>query len=48
MDHYENYTDYTAAEIDELWAEREESEHTNRLLAENGLPPLAQDFTQRR
>ena len=26
--HYEKYTDYTAAEIDELWAEREESELT--------------------
>ena len=37
-----------AAEIDELWAEREESELTKRLLAENGLPNLAQVFTQRR
>ena len=46
--HYEKYTDYTAAEIDELWAEREESELTKRLLAENGLPNLAQVFTQRR
>ena len=36
--HYEKYTDYTAAEIDELWAEREESELTKRLLEENGLP----------
>ena len=32
--HYEKYTDYTAAEIDELWAEREESELTKRLLEE--------------
>ncbi len=46
--HYERYTDYTAAEIDELWAEREESDLTKRLLAENGLPNLAQVFTQRR
>jgi len=46
--HYEKYTEYTAAEIDELWAEREESEQTRRLLAENGLPNLAQIFTQRR
>ena len=46
--HYEKYTDYTAAEIDELWAEREESDLTKRLLAENGLPNLAQVFTQRR
>lgn len=46
--HYEKYTDYTAAEIDELWAEREESELTQRLLAENGLPNLAQIFTRNR
>ena len=46
--HYEKYTDYTAAEIDDLWAEREESEQTKRLLEENGLPNLAQIFTQRR
>lgn len=46
--HYEKYTDYTAAEIDELWAEREESELTKRLLEENGLPNLAQIFTERR
>ncbi len=46
--HYEKYADYTAAEIDELWAEREESEQTKRLLEENGLPNLAQIFTQRR
>lgn len=48
MVHYEKYTDYTAAEIDELWAEREESELTKRLLEENDLPNLAQVFTQRR
>lgn len=46
--HYEKYNDYTAAEIDELWAEREESELTKRLLAENGLPNLARIFTERR
>lgn len=46
--HYETYTDYTAAEIDELWAEREESEETKRLLEENGLPNLARIFTERR
>lgn len=46
--HYEKYTDYTAAEIDELWAEREESELTKRLLAENDLPNLARIFTERR
>ncbi|MEG1700627.1 MAG: nitroreductase family protein [Alistipes sp.] len=46
--HYEKYTDYTAAEIDELWAEREESALTRQLLEENELPNLAQIFTQRR
>ncbi len=46
--HYEKYTDYTAAEIDELWAEREESELTRRLLEENGLENLAKVFTERR
>jgi FMN reductase (NADPH) len=46
--HYEKYTDYTAAEIDELWAEREESELTKRLLEENDLPNLAQVFTSAR
>lgn len=46
--HYEKYTDYTAAEIDELWAEREESELTKRLIAENGLPNLARIFTEKR
>lgn len=46
--HYEKYRDYTAAEIDELWAEREESPLTKRLLEENGLPNLARIFTERR
>ncbi|MEG0499120.1 MAG: NADPH-dependent oxidoreductase, partial [Alistipes sp.] len=46
--HYEKYTDYTAPEIDELWAEREESELTKALLRENKLPNLAQVFTQNR
>lgn len=46
--HYEKYTDYTAAEIDELWAEREESDLTHRLLKENDLPNLAQIFTRNR
>lgn len=46
--HYEKYRNYTAAEIDELWAEREESELTHRLLEENGLPNLAQIFTRKR
>ena len=46
--HYEKYQDYTAAEIDELWAEREESDETRKLLEENDLPNLARIFTERR
>lgn len=46
--HYEKYREYTAAEIDELWAEREESALTKQLLEENGLPNLARIFTERR
>lgn len=46
--HYEKYTDYTSAEIDELWAEREESDESRRLLEENGLENLAKIFTERR
>ena len=40
--------DYTDAEIDELWAEKEASPETAALLAENGLPNLAQIFTRNR
>ncbi len=46
--HFDKYRNYTAAEIDELWAEKEMSEETLRLLEENRLPNLAQIFTQRR
>lgn len=46
--HYEKYRNYTAAEIDELWAEREESKLTHQLLEENELPNLAQIFTRNR
>lgn len=46
--HFEQYNDYTMAEIDELWAEREESELTKKLLEENNLPNLARIFTERR
>lgn len=46
--HYERYHDYTDSEIRELWAEREASEETSRLLKENGLPNLAQIFTRNR
>ena len=43
--HCEKYRHYTSSEIDELWAEKETSEETRRLLEENGLPNLAQIFT---
>lgn len=46
--HYDKYHEYTAAELDELWAERESSEETKKLLEENGLPNLARIFTDRR
>lgn len=46
--HYENYTEYTSSEIDELWAEREESEESKRIVAENGEENLAQVFTRHR
>ncbi|MGH2251839.1 hypothetical protein ACQ1Y7_14975, partial [Enterococcus faecalis] len=46
--HYEKYTDYTAAEIDELWAEREESAQTKQLLKENKLRNLTEIFTRSR
>lgn len=46
--HYDRYRDYTCSQIDELWAERETSELTRRLLQENDLPNLARVFTERR
>ena len=46
--HYDRYKDYTDAEIDELWAEKEASPETAALLVENGLPNLAQIFTRNR
>ena len=46
--HRDTYHDYTPEAIDRLWAERENSDETKRLLAENGLPNLARIFTERR
>lgn len=46
--HHDTYKDYTSEEIDRLWAEREGSEETRRLLQENDLPNLARIFTERR
>lgn len=46
--HRDTYRDYAPERIDELWAAREASEETARLLAENDLPNLARIFTERR
>lgn len=46
--HREVYQDYDRARIDEIYAEREASEETLRLLKENDLPNLARIFTERR
>ena len=46
--HRERYRDYAPADIDRIWAEREASEETIRLIEENGLPNLARIFTERR
>ncbi len=46
--HRETYRDYAPEEIDRLWAAREASNETARLLAENDLPNLARIFTERR
>lgn len=46
--HYETYREYTPELLEELWAGREASDETKRLLEENGLPNLARIFTERR
>ncbi len=46
--HRERYQDYTPEQIDRIWASRENSEETARLLEENQLPNLARIFTERR
>lgn len=46
--HNEKYTEYTAAEIDELWAEREESAEMKSIVEQNGEENLAQVFTRHR
>ena len=46
--HMETYHDYAPAQIDALWADREASEETQKLLNDNGLPNLARIFTDRR
>lgn len=46
--HKEVYQDYDRTRIEEIYAEREASEETRRLLKENDLPNLARIFTERR
>jgi nitroreductase len=46
--HYEKYSDYTVANIDRHYDEKDHSELTARLLKENNLETLAQIFTQKR
>ncbi len=46
--HYERYKDYTPADIDKIYAEKDSSELTKKLLKENNLKTLAQIFTQKR
>ena len=46
--HYEKYTDYTAAEIDELWAGRRGVGSHGACWRRTDLPNLAKIFTERR
>jgi len=46
--HYEKYQDFTEADIDQVYAEKEALEETKKLLEENDLETLAQIFTQNR
>ena len=46
--HYEKYRKETDEDIRHLFAEKDSSELTRRLLQENNLPNLAQIFTQKR
>jgi nitroreductase len=46
--HHEKYKDYTPEDIDEIYAEKDSSALTMKLLIENNLETLAQVFTQKR
>jgi len=46
--HREKYQDYSPADIDKIYAEKDSSELTKKLLKENNLNTLAQIFTQKR
>lgn len=46
--HREKYQDYDEDSINRIYAEKESSEETKQILAENELPNLAQVFTLKR
>ncbi len=46
--HDQTYRNYTDADLDRLWSEREASDETVKLLEINALPNLARIFTERR
>jgi hypothetical protein len=46
--HYEKYNDFKPEDIDEMYAEKDSSELTLKLLKENNLETLAQVFTEKR
>ena len=46
--HYEKYKAYTTEDIDRIYAEKDTSALTRKLLKENNLETLAQIFTQKR
>jgi nitroreductase len=46
--HYEEYQDYSAEDIDRIYAEKEAMEFTKKLIEENGVENLAQIFTEKR
>ena len=46
--HYEKYQDFTTADIDRIYKEKEDLELTKQLIEENGTENLAQIFTEKR
>jgi nitroreductase len=46
--HRDTYKDYSPADIDKIYSEKDSSELTKKLLKENNLKTLAQIFTQKR
>lgn len=46
--HYEQYRDYTPADINKAFAEKENLQLTKDLIKQNGTENLAQIFTQKR